>query len=460
MRPWVEDHADALQCPPESVAVGAMIALTGTIGRQIAIAVKQRERWIERSALWGCIVGRPSSGKSPALRPAYAMLSRLEAAGWDKYQRELREYQAKSVVAAASKKKAEQAARKKLDQGDTAGALHAAEALLQNDEGPRQPRLVVNDATIEKVGVILNANPRGLVQFRDELSGWLASLDREGREGDRAFWLECWMGTGPYVWDRIGRGTVRVEACAVSILGGTQPGKLAEYVRACCKGGSGDDGLLPRFQLAVFPDPPKDWRYLDRQPNQAAQEEAWRVFQRLNALDVTKLGGERSDFIDVPFLRFTPEAQELFAEWQTSLMTRLRTGREPPFIESHLAKFPALVARLALVIHLADGDAGAVSAEALGKALDWSVYLEGHARRIYAPVTDNGLTAAHALLTKRGEFDGKFTLRDLQRKGWAGLDRESLQGGLDWLTDFGYLTVTTEDTGGRPTVRYQWRVGP
>ena len=48
IRPWVEDHADALQCPPEYVAVGAMVALAGTIGRQVAIAVKQRERWIER----------------------------------------------------------------------------------------------------------------------------------------------------------------------------------------------------------------------------------------------------------------------------------------------------------------------------------------------------------------------------------------------------------------------------
>ena len=460
IRPWVQDHADALQCPPEYVAVGAIVALAGTIGRQVAIAVKQRERWIERCVLWGCIVGRPSAGKSPALRPTQGMLTRLEQAGWDQHQVALREYEARVLVASAAKQNAQKVAREKLKRGDTAGALEAAEAAILDEEEPQQARLVVNDATVEKVGVILNANPRGLVQFRDELSGWLASLDREGREGDRAFWLECWSGNGPYVVDRITRGTIRVEACAVSILGGTQPGKLAEYVRAACKGGNGDDGLLQRFQLMVYPDPPKEWRYLDREPNHTAVDAAWRVFVRLNALNATNIGAERGDFIDVPYLRFDGEAQGLFAEWQTKLMGRLRGGGEPAFLESHLAKYPALVARLALVTHLADCEGGPVSADALGKALDWSEYLEGHARRVYAPITDDGLTAAHALLARRGELTKPFTLRDVAQKHWSGLDRDTIEAALECLAEYGHVDSIEEATGGRPTVRYHWRVTP
>src|SRR5262249_47417975 len=139
---------------------------------------------------------------------------------------------------------------------------------------------------------------------------------------------------GPYICDRIGRGTVRVEAVAVWILGGTQPGKLAEYVRAACRGGGGDDGLLPRFQLAVYPDQPKDWQYVDRQPNQAALDACWGAFQRLNALKPEAVGAERSEFIDVPYLRFAPDAQELFIEWYAGLMRTLRDGKEPPFLES------------------------------------------------------------------------------------------------------------------------------
>lgn len=456
VRPWVEDHADALQVPPDYLAVAAMVALAGAIGRQVGMSVKQFERWIERPILWACIVGRPSAGKSPALRPSYSMLSRLESEGWADYEHELREYEARQLVAVAAKQNAQKIARKRLEEGNSEAALQAAAAAITEDGEPQQARLIVNDVTVEKIGEILNANPRGLVQFRDELSGWLASLDREGRESDRAFWLECWSGTGPYTSDRIGRGTVRIEACAVSILGGTQPGKFAEYVRACCKGGSGDDGLLPRFQLAIYPDPPKDWRYIDRSPNQAALDACWTVFRRLNALKAEEIGAKRADFVDIPFLHFSPHAQSLFVEWQTALMLRLRQGGEPPFIESHLGKYPALAARLALVIHLAEAGAGPVSAGALGKALDWTVYLERHARRIYAPVTDNGLTAAHMLLAKRSELASGFTLRDLQRKEWAGLDRDSIQSALEWLMEYERLVSIIEETGGRPTTRYQW----
>ena len=51
-------------------------------------------------------------------------------------------------------------------------------------------RYLVNEATVEKVHVILKENPQGVLYMRDELSGWTAQLDRRGRE--RAFFLESW----------------------------------------------------------------------------------------------------------------------------------------------------------------------------------------------------------------------------------------------------------------------------
>jgi hypothetical protein len=210
----------------------------------------------------------------------------------------------------------------------------------------------------------------------------------------------------------------------------------------------------------VYPDPPREWRYLDREQNQAATAACWSVFRRLESLNLAELPVQRCDFVDVPYLHFAPEAQELFSEWQTALMRRLREGREPPFIESHLAKYPALVGRLALVIYLAEGGTGQVSINALAKALDWTEYLEAHARRIYAPATESGLVAAHSLLAKRADLVEDFTLRELQRKGWAGLDRDSVQSALDWLAEYGYLDAVTVETGGRPSVRYTWRAVP
>ena len=41
---------------------------------------------------------------------------------------------------------------------------------------------MVNDSTVEKLGELLNENPNGLLVFRDELTGFLRQLDRDGHE--------------------------------------------------------------------------------------------------------------------------------------------------------------------------------------------------------------------------------------------------------------------------------------
>lgn len=461
VREWCVDTADGLQVPLDFTAVPAMVALAGAIGRRIGIAMKQHECWHELPILWGCVIGRPSSGKSPALTPARKMLERLAGEERKAYEVEKREHAGRALIADASRANAKKAIQAALKKGDTFAAESAADDALFDDEPPSEPRIVVNDATVEKLGELLNANPRGLMQFRDELAGWLANLDREGRESDRAFWLECWNGTGTFTVDRIGRGTVRIEACAVSILGGMQPGKLAEYVRGAIRGGFSDDGLIQRFQLAVYPDLPANWSYRDRRADPASEARAWEAFQRLRALDPDTIGAERTDGIDVPFLRFDDEAQSLLIEWTTALMHRLRAGDEPAWMESHLSKYRALAGRLALVLHLADGETGPINADTLATALDWCDYLEGHARRIYAPAMDNGLSAAHLILKRHRELGDAFTLRDLQRRCWAGLsDRDTIAEGLELLVEHRHLVERVEPAspnGGRPSVVYAWR---
>ena len=458
VRAWCVDAADGLQVPLDFTAMPAMVALAGAIGRQVGIAMKRHERWIELPMLWSCVVGRPSSGKSPALAPARRMLERLTGEERQVYEAELSSFNVSVMVAEAAKANARRAIQSALKKGDRSAADSAAEAATFTDEAPSEPRLIVNDATVEKLGELLNTNPRGLVQFRDELAGWLASLEREGREGDRTFWLECWNGTGAFTVDRIGRGTVRIEACAMSILGGVQPGKLAEYVRGAVRGGFSDDGLIQRFQLAVYPDLPTSWRYVDRRLDPEAERTAWATFKRLRNLNPDAIGAERMDGIDVPFLRFDDEAQALLIEWQTELMERLRRGEEPAWMESHLSKYRALAGRLTLVLHLADHEGGPIGADTLATALDWCEYLEGHARRIYAPAIDGGLSAAHLIVRKRAELGEAFTGRDIYRKHWAGLsDPDVIADALELLIEYRHLIEAATATGGRPSIVYQWR---
>jgi hypothetical protein len=183
-------------------------------------------------------------------------LGRLIADAHEAHKEELADYEIKAMVAEAEakalKKNIEQLASQAAKTGDRSKLMEAAKT--EGTEAPEPPtlrRYKTEDATVEKIGDLLIENPQGILNHRDELSGWFRSLDKQGREGDRAFYLESWNGTGSFDVDRIGRGSIHIPALCLSILGGIQPGPLSSYVYQAVQGEQGADGLLQRFQLLI-----------------------------------------------------------------------------------------------------------------------------------------------------------------------------------------------------------------
>ena len=119
----------------------------------------------------------------------------------------------------------------------------------EETEVPTRRRYMTNDCTVEKLGELLNENPNGLLQFRDELTGWLASMERERNQGDPKFYLECWTGKTAGTVDRIGRGTIDIPRHCLSVLGGIQTGPMRSYLHQTLEGGFNDDGLFQRFRI-------------------------------------------------------------------------------------------------------------------------------------------------------------------------------------------------------------------
>ena len=143
-----------------------------------------------------------------------------------------------------------------------------------------------------------------------------------------------WAGDGRFTVDRIARGTLDIPACCVSIIGTVQPGPLQSYLFQLAAGGAGDDGLLPRFQLLVWPDVPPTWQNVDRWPDKAAKQRAYEVFDRLADLDPSTVGAEQDDDDGLPFLRFDSNAQAAFDEWRGDLERTLRSGTLAPALEA------------------------------------------------------------------------------------------------------------------------------
>ena len=108
---------------------------------------------------------------------------------------------------------------------------------------------------------------------------------------------------------------------------------------------------------------------------------------------------------------------------------------------SHVAKYRSLMPSLALIGHLIDGvdggPTGPVSRAAAARAVACCEYLQGHARRLYASVTDRAQVAAALLAAQltHGRLPSPFTARDVYRNEWTGLtEPRVVQGALLYST--------------------------
>jgi putative DNA primase/helicase len=460
LRGWVTDIAERMQCPPDFPAVGAVVALSSLIGARAVVAPKARDDWRVVPNLWGLVVGRPGVMKSPALGEVLKSLHRLEATEREQWKAAHKAWELDCKVAElAAKQKEKDAVNLAVKNPEK------ARMLLEPVDAPVEPqarRYVVNDATVEKLGEILETNTWGILSYRDEIHGLLKGMDRQGQEGSRAFYLQAYDGNQAYTVDRIGRGTHYIPRVCLAMLGSIQPGKVQSYVREAVAGGAGDDGLLQRFGLTVWPDVNQEFQRVDRQPDVPAMQAAWCVFERLNQL-------QPATETDPQEWRFTPEAQAIYWDWVESFETEIRGEELHPALISHLSKYRKLIPALALIFALVDTpDSGnLIDQRELWRALAWADYLRTHAERMYAAAVTPETTGAKQLLDKiragklRNGDDAlldAFTPRLVAGKSWTGLGTvEAVRKAADLLADYGWLvreTVPTGPAGGRPSDRF------
>ena len=467
---WVIDIAKRMQCPLDYPFATVIVMCASIIGTRCAIRPKSKDSWQVVPNLWGGLVGSPSALKTPAIQEVTRMLTELETKIFNEfedeqiqYQRNLRTWKMKkSILEEELKKTLNSKQSESLDAEEVDSRLNEHE-----DNPPKEPilrRYSTSDSTVPKLQELMSKNPQGILVLRDELHGFLTSMEQEGRETDRAFHLEAWSGQGSFILDRIGRGTIRSELICESVFGSIQPARIIPHIRQTLSG-SANDGLFQRFQILVYPDI-TSWSYIDKLPDKDAENRAFRLIKKLNDMDFIKdAGAILEEGNKIPYLRFTLEGQELFRAWISDLEGRLRNNDEPPAIQEHLGKYRSLMPSMALIHHLldvADGKAhGSVSLASARLAAASCDYLESHARRIYYLAGNIAQRAAGNLSKKikLGIFDDGFTARDVHRKGWSLLTEiDVVNGALIELVEAGWLReihCKPEKSGGRPSVEYQ-----
>ena len=405
VRPWANDVCERMQCPPDYIAVSLMAALGSMIGRKVAIRPQVHDDWSVISNQWALLIGRPGVLKSPAMEETLRPLRKLSAMAEECLKTEMVRYE---VTAASAKLRRDENLRQaaKILRKDPKADVSSLLEEEQTSIPPTLKRYIANDTNVASLGVLLQQNPNGLLVFRDEIVSLLDNLDREEFVSERGFYLTGWAGDSRYTFDRIGRGLhLSIDGVCLSMLGSTQPGRISQYLGRAIRGGRGDDGLIQRFGLMVWPDISREWKCIDRWPDRDAKTAVMKLFERLDALDWRAIGAKRDrgpdgDEEGLPYLRFGIDAYEMFTDWRTTLERRLRSSELHIALEAHLAKYRKLVPGLSLICHLADGLIGPVGVAAVRRAIAWATYLETHAQRAYGSVTaasaspDKGAAAA------------------------------------------------------------------
>ena len=273
LRPWVADIAERVSCPPDFVAVPAMLALACAIGRKVAVRPQRHSDWTVIPNLWGLVIGRPGAMKSPAMAQATAPLKRLAARAQEQHEAAMREWQQSEKLRDLQGEAAEKKARALLAKDPTANVMHLLDGGAPDQE-PSLRRYTTANATPEALGELLRQNPQGIMLERDEVMGLLRDLDRPDKADHRAFLLESWDGSGSFTFDRIGRGfNLHIPHLCLSVIGTTQPGRIRDYLSDALHGGAGDDGLIQRFSMMVWPDQTGEWINVDQWPDSGSEED-------------------------------------------------------------------------------------------------------------------------------------------------------------------------------------------
>jgi len=405
-RPLVADVTQRMQVPMDYPAVVMVLCLAGAVNRRAMIQPKERDTgWVEPANLWGAIIGPPGVMKTPVIQAITRPLVQIQTAWRQEYEEEMAEH-----ARATEESELTKSAWKEQFKASRKSGSAVPERPPEAPEKPRLRRLIVNDATFEALHQTMSENCAGVLLLRDELTGWLAGLERSGHEPERAFCLEAWNGKNPFTMDRIGRGTIHVPACCMSLFGGIQPGRLHSYMADALCDGPTNDGLIQRISVCVWPDL-DSWEYVDRAPNPVAEELTARVFRKL-----AEMGAENP-----ARLRFATDAQELFVEWLTDLEAKIRRDEHHPAIIAHLSKYRKLMPVLALLFELADrASSEGFEGSSLGNSLNFvsldhakqaaafCEYLESHLPRIYSGIVTPQMHAAQELARKIKALESRY----------------------------------------------------
>ncbi|MFO0897984.1 MAG: YfjI family protein [Pirellulales bacterium] len=378
---FVEQESHATQTPPDLAGLVSMAVCSAAIARHAQ--VEARPGWVEPVNLYITVLLEPANRKSAVFSDSTKPLFELE--------RELIAAARPDVARRQSERRQQEVRLKRLErkagETDDAEAALAAEVLaaeLANEPLPVLPRLVVDDATAEKLEMTLA-----------EQGGRIASMSAEGGVFDLMAGLYSKNGLpqfGVYLKghagddlriDRVSRLSLLVERPALTCAYTVQPQVLRGLAKNPAFRGR---GLLARFLYAA-PVSLIGRRKIGAQPmSQTTRHQYHGLVRSLTAVPAETM------------LYLSKDANALLQAWESEIEPELAGGGQLELIQDWAGKLAGGTIRLAAVLHLARDVTGKViEARDLDAAIHIGRYLIPHAKYVLTMMNAlDGIDEVHA----------------------------------------------------------------
>ena len=329
---WVREESHATQTPPDLAGWLSLAVCSAAISKRVE--VQARPGWVEPVNLFVAILQEPGTRKSAVFSAAVKPLKDIEA---ERIEAALPE-----MAIQQSNRRQKEGLLKKLEKqaANDEHARHEAEELaaeLATTPEPNLPRLILDDATSEKLGMMLA-----------QQGGKIASLSPEGGVFDLMAGLYSKSGIpqfGVYlmghsgddlVTDRVTRESVRVARPALTCGYAMQPQVIEGIAENSAFRGR---GLLARFLYAA-PKTNVGSRQIAPAPVSDETKHAYDALIR----DLSELMGDTQ-------LGLTTKAEMHLEIWEEQIEDMLADGGEMEITRDWGGKLAGATLRLAAIIH-------------------------------------------------------------------------------------------------------------
>jgi putative DNA primase/helicase len=395
---FVAAEAEATQTPPDLAAMLCLSTCSASVSKKVEVQV--RDQWLEPVNLFTVTVLEPGNRKSAVFSHVTAPLREYEAQLLERERPEVARLEARRRQRERLMKALEDKAVKN---GDTDAAREAEEIFMDLATMPEAvlPRLIVDDATSEKLGAMLA-----------EQGGRIASMSPEGGVFDLMAGLYSKSGMpqfGVYLMghagddlrvDRIGRKGEHVKRPALTMGLAIQPSVLEGLLENSAFRGR---GLLARF-LYSLPESRIGSRKIEPEP----VSESIRLAYHNLIWNLCELPWDANQS---QYICLADDAWVLLRKFIEKLEPELGSGGELDCIQDWGSKLAGAVARIAGILHCAlhaDSEPWLhpLAAATMQSAIQIGDYATCHA-----------LAAFEAMRADKGLSDAQYLLQWIERHG-------------------------------------------